>query len=336
MDQNVTYLGIDYHQNSLQVCALDVEGRMLLNRACVNDVAHLGRLLNFGNSRIEAAIEACSGTADLADEIVAQLGWSISLAHPGYVQRMKQNRDKTDFSDARMLADLTRVGYLPKVWLAPEPVRELRKLTRYRQDLVKRRRVLKLQIGALLRDQRVLSAPAARWTKAWLEWLRSQAPLSEQGRWIVDQTLMELQSVMERIRSTETRLAAVTESDTLVQNLLKQPGIGLVTATLLRAEIGRFDRFRTGKQLARFCGLTPRNVSSGARQADAGLIGQCNRYLRSTLIEAAHRLIRVEGHWSAMALRMCARGKPKGLVVAAIANRWIRRLYHEFKLMNVA
>ncbi len=41
---------------------------------------------------------------------------------------------------------------------------------------------------------------------------------------------------------------------------------------MLRAEIGRFDRFGSGKQLARFCGLSPRNASSGTRQADAGLV----------------------------------------------------------------
>jgi hypothetical protein len=49
----------------------------------------------------------------------------VQLAHPGYVARMKQSRDKTDFGDARMLADLERVGYLPRVWLAPEEVREM-------------------------------------------------------------------------------------------------------------------------------------------------------------------------------------------------------------------
>lgn len=44
-------------------------------------------------------------------------------------------------------------------------------------------------------------------------------------------------------------------------------GVGLATAKMLWAEIGEIDRFRTGKQLARFIGLTPRNVSSGERQA---------------------------------------------------------------------
>lgn len=69
-------------------------------------------------------------------------------------------------------------------------------------------------------------------------------------------------------------------------------GVGLVTAATMRAEIGRFDRFDTGKQLARFCGVTPRNASSGARQADAGLIRAGNPQLRTLLIELAHRLIR--------------------------------------------
>ncbi|NOZ41338.1 MAG: IS110 family transposase [Planctomycetes bacterium] len=38
---------------------------------------------------------------------------------------MKQGSDKTDWGDARLLADLVRVGYLPKVWLAPENIRAL-------------------------------------------------------------------------------------------------------------------------------------------------------------------------------------------------------------------
>jgi hypothetical protein len=58
-----------------------------------------------------------------------------AVAHPGYVARMKQSPDKSDFSDARLLADLPPVGYLPKVWLAPECVRELRRLLRYREQL---------------------------------------------------------------------------------------------------------------------------------------------------------------------------------------------------------
>jgi hypothetical protein len=62
------------------------------------------------------AIESCNGAANLTEELIPRAGWSVSLAHPGYVKRRKQNPDKTDDSDARMLGaaasslDATRRG----------------------------------------------------------------------------------------------------------------------------------------------------------------------------------------------------------------------------------
>jgi transposase len=85
---------------------------------------------------------------------------------------------------------------------------------------------------------------------------------------------------------------------------------------------------RNGKQLARFCGLSPRNASSGQRQAGAGLVTAGNPELRAALVELAHRLIRYEPRWSQLAAGLKARGKPGG-VTAAVANRWVRWLHHE-------
>ena len=96
----------------------------------------------------------------------------------------------------------------------------------------------------------------------------------------------------------------------MVEQLVGLRGVGLVTAWALRAEIGRFDRFTTGKQMARYCGLSPRNASSGQRQADAGLIKAGNEQLRATIIEAAHRLIRYDQRWGALAASLRKAGKP--------------------------
>ena len=95
---------------------------------------------------------------------------------------------------------------------------------------------------------------------------------------------------------------------------------------------GYFDRFQTGKQLSRFCGLSPRNASSGHRQADAGLIKAGNPGLRTVLIELGHRLIRQQNsHWSKLGYQLMRRGKPRNVVVAAVANRWVRWLYHQMQ-----
>ena len=58
---------------------------------------------------------------------------------------MKQTPDKSDWTDAKLLADLTRIGYIPRVWLAPEHIRDLRELVRHRHGLVEQRKQAKLR-----------------------------------------------------------------------------------------------------------------------------------------------------------------------------------------------
>jgi transposase len=334
MSKVTVFVGLDYHQDSVQVCVMDRAGAVLANRACHNSWEAICAVAGREGPTVRAAIEACSGAAELAEELVHRAGWSVDLAHPGYVARMKQSPDKTDFADARVLADLERVGYLPRVWLAPQGVRELRRLVRFRQQLAMQRRNCKLRIRALLRDGRVRSPGVKAWTVAWLKWLETTRDVSEQTRWILDRQLANLAYLGNEIRAVEKRLVQVTAEDPVVEKLLTLKGVGLVTAVTLRAEIGRFDRFRNGKQLSRFCGLSPRNASSGQRQADAGLIKASNPELRAVLIELAHRLARYDRRWGKLAVGMRIAGKPGSVVAAAIANRWVRWLHHAMKMVQ--
>jgi transposase len=330
MSRIPVWVGLDYHVVAVQVCVVDGSGAVLANRSCANDWVGIRSLAETHGEVKGAAIEACTGAADLAEELACGAGWSVDLAHPGFVSRMKQSPDKSDWTDARVLADLERVGYLPRVWLAPQEIRELRRVVRYRQQLVGERRNIKLRVGALLRDQRLSCPYARRWTRAWRRWL-AEVELSGESRWIIDRHVKRLGQVGVEIEEVERHLAEITQTDVMVRHLLAYKGIGLVTAWTIRAEIGRFDRFRSGKQVSRFCGLSPCNASSGQRQADAGLIQAGNRPLRATLMEAAHRLMRREPRWMAFAESLERRGKPRCLVVAAVANRWVRWLYHQMQ-----
>jgi transposase len=203
---------------------------------------------------------------------------------------------------------------------------------RHRCQLVRRRKDVKLRIRGLLRENRVERPTVNAWTKAWLAWMKNEAPLTQSDRWIVEDHAVELASLSTRIQAVERRIRQAIQDDPIADRLMELSGVGLVTAATLRAEVGRFDRFDTGKQLARFCGVTPRNASSGARQADAGLIRAGNPELRTVLVELAHRLIRgLDPHWAQLAHGMLARGKPKNVVIAAVANRWVRWLHHELR-----
>lgn len=336
MNSVPVFVGLDYHSKSVQVCVMDANERVLVNRRCGNSVMEVAGVVCALGTPVRAAIEACCGAADFAEDLAAQAGWDISLAHPGYVARMKGNPDKTDFSDARMLADLCRVGMVPKVWLAPGVIRELRVLIRYRFDQVRRRAGVKMRVGALLREQRVPEPPGGRWTKRWLAWLRTATDISAQGRWVIGRHLAELDLIADRVGAVERQLEEATRSDPVVERLRRIAGVGPVTAWTMRAIIGRFDRFTTGKQLARFCALTPRNSSSGQRQADAGLIKAGDPSLKCVLIQAAQRLRLHDPRWRGLYERLRDNGKPVCLAIAAVANRWVRSLHHQMKEVQAA
>ena len=171
----------------------------------------------------------------------------------------------------------------------------------------------------------------SRWSKPWTSAARDNTALSLQAGWIVNDLLNEIDHTTVRIRSVEQRLREATQDHPLIDRLRQIEGVGEVTAWMLAAWIGRFDRFRNGKQLSRYCGLSPRNASSGKVQADAGLVNAANQQLRAVLIQAAHRLLRTNQRWSRLAERMLARGKPKCVVTAAIANRWVRSMHHRLR-----
>ncbi len=331
------FLGLDYHVSSVQVCVLDAFGKVLGNRSLPNEMAAiLAYVLSVADGRAicGGALEACCGAANLAEELRTQ-GWDIQLAHAGVCARMKQKPDKTDFGDAHLLADLVRVGYLPRVWLPPAAIRDLRRLVRYRTQLVEQRRNVKLRILALLREERLVAPSEAgnSWTKKWLAWVAKVA-LGTHSRWVLDQHLASLTRIVAEIKAAEQRMEEATKDDQVTQQLLAEKGIGLVTAVTMRAEIGSFQRFRCGKQLARYCAVTPKNASSGKHQADAGLIKAGSLPLRTVLIEAAHRLGRYAPKWRAMKEHLRKNKKPGGVIAAAIANRWVRQLYWQFSKLE--
>ena len=325
------FVGLDYHQNTIQVCVMNQQGKILANQSVPNDPhAVLSVVAPYG-SNVHVAIEACTGSATFAEALLTKYQWYVALAHPGYAARMKQTPDKSDWTDAKLLADLIRVGYLPRVWLAPPYIRELRDLVRYRHGLVLQRTQTKLRLRALLRQHRII-CPYSPWTTNGKKWLL------DAGNIVSPNVLFQLQEhydmiafFMKKITAVEKRMVSAVADDPVVKQLLQQPGIGPITAITMRAIIGHFDRFRTGKQLAHFCAVCPRNNSTGGKTTTGGLIKAGDDLLRQVLVEAAHRLIRYNAEWKEMANRLRANGKKTCVIVAAVANRWVRKLFYKMR-----
>jgi transposase len=90
----------------------------------------------------------------------------------------------------------------------------------------------------------------------------------------------------DRLR-TECCIVSRTDQRSQAVQLLKQPGVGPVTALAFVLTIGPVARFQRSRQVVSYLGINPREESSGGRQRLGSISKQGNPMLRHLLIEAA-------------------------------------------------
>ena len=88
--------------------------------------------------------------------IVQPLVGHAVVAHAGGVRQIAEARVKTDKEDVKRLIRLLLADILPEVWVAPQPVRELRGLISYRQRLVKTGAVFRNRLQSLLHSHNLV------------------------------------------------------------------------------------------------------------------------------------------------------------------------------------
>lgn len=323
-------IGVDYHQKGLQISVRNAAGKQLGNRRIANDIRSVVEYVGCYGAVSAVAVEACTGSANFADSLRLHTNWEVQLCHPGYVQRMRANPDKSDLKDSEILSDLLRVGYLPKVWLAPEEIRDLRTLLRYRATLVTEQKDKKLRVRAILREQRILCPGSIKdiWCIKGMRWLESFTPRPKFTAYAYTQQLESIKALAIKITESSKLLLKWASSDPVADRLMQEKGIGTITAVALRVEIGSFSRFNNGKQLARFCGMSPRNTSTNQNGSTAGLIKAGNSLLRAVLVQVGHNIARYHPTLRELAKKLRSAGKPRSVVIAAIVNRWLRKLFY--------
>ena len=137
----------------------------------------------------------------------------------------------------------------------------------------------------------------------------------------------QLESLGHGIRELERKLIAWHRSDEISQRLETIPGVGILTATALSASIENPRAFRSGRDLAAFLGLVPRQNSTGGKPRLGSISRMGNGYLRRLLVVGATSVVRraagndtATGPW----LRGLLARKPARLVTVAVANKTAR------------
>ena len=245
-------------------------------------------------AQLPAAIvvmEAC-GSAQFWGRKLRELGHAVVLLPPHQVRPFVR-RNKTDRSDAKALVEAYRNGEIRPVPLKTPEQQVLVALHRLRAGWMAERTARLNALRGLLREHGVfIRLGAAAVVPAVRELIGdADTQLALPLRRIFAEACDEIGQIEQRLDQVERELAALARQIPAVALLMTVPGIGLIIATALVAFVGDMRRFPSGRHLASYLGLTPREYSSGLRQRLGRISKRGDAYLRMLLIHGARAVL---------------------------------------------
>jgi transposase len=257
------------------------------------------------------------------------LNLEIQVADPTQdAWKWKNVKRKTDQDDALKLARLSALEQLNLVHIPSPAMRQWRRLIQERVTLVAEQTRCKNRIRALLVAQEQ-TAPAGKkgWTKKAQEALDALArPLTECGaeqlwRGVLHTELQRLQALGALIESVEQKLDELAEANADVALLKSVPGVGVRTAEVVVTALDNPRRFRSGRQVSAYGGLTPRRWQSSSLDRQGRISKRGSRVLRRALNQAAWMAVRYNPWARAVFTRIRAGNKARGKIAIVAVMR---------------
>jgi len=211
----------------------------------------------------------------------------LKVAHPEMLKAITAAKKKNDRADAEKIADLLRVNLLPECHMLSEEIRELRRILRYRNHIVRMAVNMQNKVSGLLMEV------GASYSKKRLHGKKYFRELLERVEDIppsVKELLKLSRSSYEMFRSFQKRLVETLHTNLIhdrVERLMTIPGVGELTALTWVLEIGDSERFTSIRKAVSYCGLCSAQRESAGKEQRGPISKKRNKHLQTMLIEAA-------------------------------------------------
>lgn len=328
------FIGLDLAKMETQLALLNAAGQQIYSRRFESTRENFLQLASELGAADCVALEVTTNAFTIA-RLLLPSGARVTLSDPMRTRIIAESKFKNDKIDARKLAELDRVDYLPKVWLPDPDTETLRHLMSQRQSLVDRRTEQKNRIHSLLHryllrfpgtdlfgaaGRSFLNALLPGETLALYDAFELHAALQEIDR--RDAQLDEFQQLLADFIGTRPPLLAQLD------HLLSLTGVSLVVGAGLLAAIGEVTRFAKPKRLASYFGLVPSTYQSGDSRAYHGRITKRGRaQARWLVIEAAEHLRKSPGPLRSFYQRL-AKKRGHNIAVVAVARKLTELCWH--------
>lgn len=284
----VTTVGIDLAKNVIQVHGVDEFGKVILRKQLKREQVAVF-FVNLPPCLI--GIEACGSAHHWARKLV-RMGHTVKLMAPQYVKPYVKT-NKNDAADAEAICEAVARPNMRFVPIKNVEQQAVLALHRVRQGFVKARTAQANQIRGLLAEFGLIIPQGIGHIATRVPELIEDASNELPGsfRLLVQRLLDHLKELDRQVSELESQIRAWHRASELSCRLAQVPGIGPITASALVASIADAKSFESGRQVAAWLGLVPKQHSSGGKSNLLGISKRGDTYLRTLLIHGARSVI---------------------------------------------
>jgi transposase len=315
-----TTIGLDLAKSLFQVHGVDAHGKVVVAKRLRRDA-----VLSFFAMLPPCVVgmEACATAHHWAREI-ATFGHTVRLMPPQYVKPYVK-RHKNDRADAEAICEAVQRPSMRFVPVKTEEQQSTLVIHRVRETLVRQKTQLINALRGHLAEFGIVAPKGACKVVDLTARLADpgEERLPELARGLLQVLVDQLRDTEQRIAELDARLREQAKRDAACRRLMTIPGVGPITATALVATVGNGKAFTSGRHLAAWLGLVPRQHSSGGKERLGGVSKAGDGYLRCLLVNGARAVVRwwrTSSPWLAALLER----RPVSIAVVALANKTAR------------
>ena len=321
MNSSYHYIGLDVHKRTVRFCEKQADGNIVDSGAFP---AHRNGLTAWAEARRGPWAGAMEATlfSGFVYDVLMPYAVDLQVGHPLQLKAISYAKHKSDKIDTQTLADLLRADLFPVCYMASPLVRELRRVLRYRNFLVRQAVAMKNKTTGILMEVGV-QYDASR--------------IHRQGYFydLLDALEETPRSVRRLLRTTRCGLEMFQAAQKLLVGALKRHahlrervtrsmtigGVGEVTALTWALGIDEPARFSNLKKVQSYCGLCSGRNESARKNKRAPLSKERNPHLQITLIEAAKFAPRWNAQLAEVHARAIERGYNRNRATCAVARK---------------
>lgn len=283
----IYYIGLDIHKKTIAYCIKKIDGTVADQGTVAAERKALSRWLSELPGAWYGAMEATIFTGWVYDFLKPH-ALELKVAHPEMLKAITAAKKKNDRADAEKIADLLRVNLLPECYMAPVELRELRRILRYRNMIVRAAVKMKNKMSGLLMEV------GATYDKKRLHGKKYFTNLLERVEDVPDsvKNLLTLsRNGFEMFNAIQKQLVGALRENNLIRERVKRlmtiRGVGEVMALTWVLEIAEPHRFSSARQAISYCGLCSAQHESAGKEQRGPISKKRNKHLQTMLVEAA-------------------------------------------------